>query len=329
MNREGGQGLRPGHGKLPYPEGIACAEVQVAGETGGGKANADLPWLLVIGGILTAAVVEHVLRQPSLPFAVGLYLPISLATPLLIVGALRKAIEARADEAGRKAKRERGVRGFPRTLVPTLLLAAACGDAPRSHAGLTDSAYVELLARLVLVEATTPAVGPPLARRQAEDSARAAILEEHGVSPDSLIRFAEIAGRDPARMQALWEAIAARVDSLTPGMPASQGAGEPAPASAEGIPRDVARRPPPGVPSRGNAAAGPSGRPGPVAGGEPPARTTPATVDGEGGEAPARPAGGTATAADTTGPRRLPADSARSDYHLRRLRRQLLPRDSS
>ncbi len=74
-----------------------------------GVLNADLPWTFVLIGIGLAAAVEHVFKQPSLAFAVGLYLPISLTTPILIGGSLRKLIESRNEGDVLKARREGGV----------------------------------------------------------------------------------------------------------------------------------------------------------------------------------------------------------------------------
>lgn len=56
----------------------------------GGK----LPWNLVFVGVFLAIVVE-VLRIPVLPFAVGLYLPIHLSTPILAGGLIRYFFEKR------------------------------------------------------------------------------------------------------------------------------------------------------------------------------------------------------------------------------------------
>jgi putative OPT family oligopeptide transporter len=74
-----------------------------------GVLSAELPWNLVLIGIALSAFVEHVLKQPSLAFAVGLYLPISLTTPLLVGGGLRKAMEMRNGGTELEEKRERGV----------------------------------------------------------------------------------------------------------------------------------------------------------------------------------------------------------------------------
>jgi putative OPT family oligopeptide transporter len=52
-----------------------------------GIMEGSLPWALVIAGGFIACVVE-LLKIPALPFAVGLYLPLELSTPLIIGGLL-------------------------------------------------------------------------------------------------------------------------------------------------------------------------------------------------------------------------------------------------
>jgi len=74
-----------------------------------GVLEANLPWTFVFIGIGLAALVEHALKQPSLAFAVGLYLPVSLTTPILVGGFLRKMIEDRNTGDVLKEKREGGV----------------------------------------------------------------------------------------------------------------------------------------------------------------------------------------------------------------------------
>ncbi len=54
-----------------------------------GVLEASLPWGFVILGMILAAIVEFGLRQPSLAFAVGVYLPVSLMTPIFIGGMMR------------------------------------------------------------------------------------------------------------------------------------------------------------------------------------------------------------------------------------------------
>ncbi|HEX7049769.1 MAG TPA: oligopeptide transporter, OPT family [Longimicrobiales bacterium] len=69
----------------------------------------NLPWSFVFIGMGLAAVVEFVFRLPSLAFAVGLYLPISLTTPIMVGGALRAVVERKAGADEADTQREAGI----------------------------------------------------------------------------------------------------------------------------------------------------------------------------------------------------------------------------
>ena len=74
-----------------------------------GVLEQKLPWILVGIGAGIAIVCE-LLRIPSLPFAVGVYLPLATMTPVFLGGMLRLWLErsaASADDAS--GRRERGV----------------------------------------------------------------------------------------------------------------------------------------------------------------------------------------------------------------------------
>ncbi len=74
-----------------------------------GVLQAKLPWLLVgIGAGI--AVIAEILRIPSLPFAVGVYLPVTTMTPVFLGGALRWWVERRGRSNEEKAsRRENGI----------------------------------------------------------------------------------------------------------------------------------------------------------------------------------------------------------------------------
>jgi len=68
-----------------------------------------LPWALVGIGVGIALLCE-VLKIPSLPFAVGVYLPLSTFTPLFMGGLLRMFLERKARNPEEKAdRREKGI----------------------------------------------------------------------------------------------------------------------------------------------------------------------------------------------------------------------------
>jgi putative OPT family oligopeptide transporter len=74
-----------------------------------GVLDQKLPWIFVGIGIAIALACE-VLKIPSLPFAVGVYLPVSTLTPIFVGGLLRGMFErfARSDDES-TTRRERGV----------------------------------------------------------------------------------------------------------------------------------------------------------------------------------------------------------------------------
>ena len=59
-----------------------------------GVMEGNLPWNLVFIGVFVALVAE-ILRIPVLPFAIGLYLPIHLSTPIMAGGLIRLFLEKR------------------------------------------------------------------------------------------------------------------------------------------------------------------------------------------------------------------------------------------
>jgi putative OPT family oligopeptide transporter len=99
-----GEAFTFGSEALAAPQAVLMKTV-IEGVLGG-----DLPWgLVLIGGAF--ALVAELLRVPSLPFAVGIYLPLSTMTPIYVGGLLRFFIEIRAgkDQELKKKRSEKGV----------------------------------------------------------------------------------------------------------------------------------------------------------------------------------------------------------------------------
>jgi putative OPT family oligopeptide transporter len=74
-----------------------------------GVLQRSLPWILVGIGVVIALIAE-LFRVPSLPFAVGVYLPVTTMVPVFFGGMLRKLLESRSpspEDAG--SRREKGV----------------------------------------------------------------------------------------------------------------------------------------------------------------------------------------------------------------------------
>ncbi len=93
-----------GSPELPAPQATLMKMV-VEGVMGG-----ELPWALIFCGAFIAIVVE-ILQIPVLPFAVGLYLPIHLSTPIMVGGLIRLYYDKKKmdSEHDRKQMVENGV----------------------------------------------------------------------------------------------------------------------------------------------------------------------------------------------------------------------------
>jgi len=98
-----GEGFGFGSTELPAPQATLMKLVI------DGVLDQNLPWVLVAIGAGVALVCE-VARIPSLPFAVGVYLPVSTMTPIFVGGLIRLWMERSArDETMAADRRERGV----------------------------------------------------------------------------------------------------------------------------------------------------------------------------------------------------------------------------
>ena len=91
-----------GSDRLPAPQAVLMSMVVR------GVLTMSLPWTLVFIGAFLAMCVE-LLGVPSLPFAVGLYLPLRLSTPIMVGGLVRLLVSRTRDAAALHTKRERGV----------------------------------------------------------------------------------------------------------------------------------------------------------------------------------------------------------------------------
>lgn len=89
-------------GELPAPQ-ANLMKLVVDGVIGG-----NLPWNLVFSGMFIALGIE-LLGINSLAFAVGLYLPLSLSTPIMAGGIIRWILEKRTADPDLEVKRESGV----------------------------------------------------------------------------------------------------------------------------------------------------------------------------------------------------------------------------
>ncbi len=93
-----------GEGSLAAPQANAMAAVIRTL-----MARADTPWFLYLAGIFMALVLE-LLKISPLAFALGMYLPIQLNTPLLVGGIIAYLVSTRSADA--EVNRKRKARGI-------------------------------------------------------------------------------------------------------------------------------------------------------------------------------------------------------------------------
>jgi len=73
-----------------------------------GVMSGNLPWLpIIVGGMIALAV--ELLGISSLPFAIGLYLPLSLSTPIMTGGMVALLIRKMSNKEEHKTKNEQGI----------------------------------------------------------------------------------------------------------------------------------------------------------------------------------------------------------------------------
>lgn len=112
----------------------------------------------------------------------------------------------------------RGTGPAPRRWVVAVLvlLCVGCGSDGGGAAGppVSDSAYVEVMARLVLLDSLMGSGAPSLPEGTSRDSARLRVLRAYGVQGDELLAFARERGTRPEEMEAIWRRIYELSDSL-------------------------------------------------------------------------------------------------------------------
>lgn len=100
-------------------------------------------------------------------------------------------------------------------LVLAVVAVGACGDGGAGRpAPVSDSVYVEVMARLVTLDTTLRPRAETVPRPSNIDSLRQRILDSWGVDSDALLDYARTRGRSPEHMQAIWQRIDRLSDSL-------------------------------------------------------------------------------------------------------------------
>jgi len=70
--------------------------------------NQPAPWMMYIAGAIFALILTMI-NVPALAFALGMYIPLELNTPILVGGLIAHYVSTRSkDESLNKARKERG-----------------------------------------------------------------------------------------------------------------------------------------------------------------------------------------------------------------------------
>jgi putative OPT family oligopeptide transporter len=91
-----------------HPEPLLAPQANVMAAVVQGVMTGNLPWIPIIVGIMLAAAIELV-GISSLPFAIGLYLPLSLSTPIMAGGVLSAIVRKTSSDAVFKKREEKGI----------------------------------------------------------------------------------------------------------------------------------------------------------------------------------------------------------------------------
>lgn len=91
-----------------HPEPLLAPQANVMAAVVQGVMTGNLPWIPIIVGIMLAAAIELV-GISSLPFAIGLYLPLSLSSPIMAGGILSAIVRKTSSDTVFKRREEKGI----------------------------------------------------------------------------------------------------------------------------------------------------------------------------------------------------------------------------
>jgi len=91
-----------------HPTPMRAPQANVMATIVQGIMGGELPWEFIAGGCMIAAAVE-LLGISSLPFAIGLYLPLSLSTPIMAGGLLSLIVRKLSAKNIAKKREEKGI----------------------------------------------------------------------------------------------------------------------------------------------------------------------------------------------------------------------------
>lgn len=91
-----------------HPSPMLAPQANVMSELVRGVMTGNLPWVPIITGMILAAAIEMV-GVGSLPFAIGMYLPLGLSTPIMAGGLIALIVKKTASKKLYPRRHERGI----------------------------------------------------------------------------------------------------------------------------------------------------------------------------------------------------------------------------
>ncbi len=91
-----------------HPNPLRAPQANVMATLVQGIMRGELPWEFIIGGCMIAAAIE-LLGVNSLPFAIGLYLPLSLSTPIMVGGIIAGLLKKVSPKEIFKRRERKGI----------------------------------------------------------------------------------------------------------------------------------------------------------------------------------------------------------------------------
>ncbi|MBU1319351.1 MAG: oligopeptide transporter, OPT family [candidate division Zixibacteria bacterium] len=91
-----------------HPSPLLAPQANVMATVVQGIMGGQLPWEFIVGGCMIAAAVE-LLGISSLPFAIGLYLPLSLSTPIMAGGLIALLVKKTSPKDIFKRREQKGI----------------------------------------------------------------------------------------------------------------------------------------------------------------------------------------------------------------------------
>jgi putative OPT family oligopeptide transporter len=124
-----GSAYEIGSDRMPAPQAMLMSMIA------NGVINGELPYTLVVIGIIIGLIMA-VVRVPILPFALGLYLPLSLSTAMMVGGLVREVVNRKNSSVNAQERGillSSGLIGGDAVMGVVIALLTITGIVPQDH----------------------------------------------------------------------------------------------------------------------------------------------------------------------------------------------------